>query len=221
MIIMRTLIILLMMFIYYSSPSFGQEGAAFTLAQVNVVVPDRSPAALEQGLQQAFEKQMVILSGDPRVILSPRVQEAARNAKQWVETYNYVEHPGANEAAAPVLMLQVTFDDEALKRFLNQNENLQKGLGLKDNTSLSDSQSLSIVVTDIQDMTDLLNAVRALRSVHGVEKVEMKDLKSNHALITVTYSGNATYFTNVMSNDHRFHTTENPLEYKWVGRGPS
>ena len=76
-------------------------------------------------------------------------------------------------------------------------------------------------MTDIQDMTDLLNAMRALRAVHGVEKVAAQDLTSNRAVIKVTYSGNATYFTNVMSNDHRFSVSDQPLEYKWVGRGPS
>lgn len=218
---MRLLITWLVIIFIYSTLSLAQDGAAFSLAQVNVVVPDRSPAALEQGLQQAFEKQIVQLSGDPRVILSSRIQDAAKNIKQWVETYNYVEHPGTHPQATPVLMLQVTFDQAALQKFLKQNENLVKGLGLKDNTSPSDSNAISVVVTNIQDMADLSNVLRAFRAVHGVEKVSTKDLQSNRATITVLYSGDAARFKNTITSGHRFHATEHSLEYKWVGRGPA
>lgn len=217
---MRILFALLLSILIYSALSYAQENVPVSLAQVDVVVPDRSDTALTQGLQRAFEKKMVQLSGDPRVISSPFVKAAAQNAKQWVETYDYVEHPGAHPQATPALVLRVTFDQAALQKIIKENPELIKGLGLKDNTVFGDHQTIQIVVDNIQDMTDLANILRAVRAIHGVAKATTKDLQSSRATITVVYSGDATYFKNRMSNDHRFHTTANALEYNWVGRGP-
>jgi hypothetical protein len=218
--LMRIIFALILMAVLYSSVSCGDEGAPVALAQIGVAVPDRSPAALDNALQTAFEKQLVQMSGNPNIMMQVPIQAASKNVRQWVETYGYTEQPNQATGAPPTLMLQVTFDETALQKLLGEGKSTVAEKTLLDRATVADQKTIDVVVTHIEDMKDLANVLTALRGVYGVKEVSPKDIQSDRATVTLTFSGDAARFENQISNDYRFRAGSKSLEYEWVGREP-
>lgn len=209
--------IILFLLLIYSALSFAYDVSPnLVLTEVNVAVPDRSADALDQGLQTAFAQQMVKLSGDPKVMSTPRMQGAGRAVKLWVESYRYVEVPAANPQAPASLMLQVTFNSVAMQKLLAENNVSVSG----QDASLSEVKAISVTVKNIQDEKDLRDLVSALKGIHGVDRVSTKGLQGNNVTVIVSYHGDVPHFTNLIAEDNRFKTSSTPLEYEWAGREP-
>lgn len=214
---MRIFIGFLMMTLLYSAPVLADD-ATTPLAQVIVPVPDRTDVALNQGLQTAFEQQMIEQSGDLDIMSAPDIQAAEKNVSQWVETYGYVEQENANPQQPPTLMLQVTFDRAALVKLLRHSQVGSDAQSLESQSAVMNQNTVHVTITGIQDMTDLSSAQNALRQVGGVRQVSTDDIQADRATMSVAFLGDAFSFESEMTGNNRFKAAEAPLEYKWVGR---
>lgn len=214
------LVILFAVFIY--TPSFGYDvSPSLVPQQVSVLVKDRSPEVLDQALQAAFVQEVTRLSGDPKVMSTPRMQGAARAVKLWVESYRYVELPSTNPNLPATLMLQVTFNSIAIQKILAENNGDMKPPVIQKNASQSQKAAISIVVKNIQSEKDLQTVAQALKGVYGVDRVSVKGLQGDEATLIVSYAGDTSHFENMITQDHRFKVSSMPLEYEWAGYGPS
>lgn len=218
---MRIILFLILTVLIYGPVSFAYDVSPnVVLSQVSVAVPDRSASALDQGLQTAFAQQMVKLSGDPKVMSTPRMQDAGRAVKLWVETYSYVEVPASSPQLPSSLMLQVTFNPTAMQKLLAENNVAVSGQVIEKNASPSEEKAITISVKNIQDEKDFRDLVRALQGIDRVDRVSTKGLQGDSVTVVVSYKGDVARFENRIAEDHRFKTSATPLEYEWAGREP-
>lgn len=85
--------------------------ASMDLNQARIAVVDRSQQALKAGLLEAYQQVMLKQSGNPAVMTVPQVQNSRVNFQDFVVHYRYVDQDDG-------LVLQVTFDEQALRRVL-------------------------------------------------------------------------------------------------------
>lgn len=81
------------------------------LNQARIALVDRSQQALKAGLLEAYQQVMLKQSGNPAVMTVPQVQNSLANFQDFVVHYRYLDQDDA-------LVLQVTFDEQALRRVL-------------------------------------------------------------------------------------------------------
>ena len=212
---MRIILFLILMALMYSGLSFADDASPLVLAEVSVPVADRSDAALDKALQAAFVQEVTQLSRNPKVMASPRMQDAARAVKLWVESYRYASDPQST-----ALMLHVTFNPVAMKKLLAENNGVVNAQMIENNQPPTKEKLIGMVVKNIQDERDFREVISALQGIQGVDRVSTEGLQGDSVKVTVYYTGDVPRFENMITEDHRFKTTSTPLDYEWAGREP-
>lgn len=213
---MRIILSLILMALIYSALSFADDASSnVVLAEVNVPIADRSDAALDKALQAAFVQEATRLSRNPKVMSSPRMQDAAKAVKLWVESYRYVSDPQSS-----ALMLQVTFNPTAMKKILGENNGVVNAQMIEKNAPPTKEKLIGIVIKNIQDERDFRELVSSLQGIKGVDRVSTEGLQGDSVRVTVYYAGDVSQFEHMITENHRFKTSSTPLEYEWAGREP-
>ncbi len=213
---MRIMLSLIFVTLLYSALSFADDASPdFVLSVVSVEVHDRSPSELDKGLQAAFVQEVTQLSRNPKVMASPRMQDAARAVKLWVESYRYVSDPQTK-----ALMLEVTFNPVAMKKLLAENNGVVNAQVIETGKPPAEEKLIGIVVKNIQDERDFREVVSALQGIKGVDRVSTEGLQGDSVRVSVYYTGDVPRFENMITEDHRFKTSSTQLEYEWAGREP-
>lgn len=212
---MRILLSFILMALIYSALSFADDSSPVVLAEVSVPVADRSDAALDKALQAAFVQEVMHLSNDPKVMSPPRMQDAAKAVKLWVESYRYAPDPQSS-----ALMLHVTFNPVAMKKLLGENNSVVNAQMIENRKPPTGEKLIGIVVRNIQDERDFREVVSALQRIQGVDRVSTEGLQGATVRVTVYYTGDVPRFENMITEDHRFKTASTPLEFEWGGRAP-
>src|SRR5262249_12917812 len=87
--------------------------------QVNtVVVPvaDRTPAARQVAINQAFDNVLIKMSGNPEAPNLSTLKDARTQANQWVQSYTYL----TTSSDQNTLTLQISFNQSAIIDLLKQ-----------------------------------------------------------------------------------------------------
>gem|GEM_PF-5827435 len=212
---MRIILSFILMALIYSALSFADDVAPVVLAEVSVPVADRSSVALDKALQAAFVQEVTRLSNNPKVMSSPRMQDAASAVKLWVESYRYVSDPQST-----ALMLQVTFNPVAMKKLLAENNGVVNAQMIENGKPPTGEKLIGIVISNIRDERDFREVVSALQGIQGVDRVSTEGLQGDTVRVTVYYTGDVPRFENMITENHRFKTSSTPLDYEWAGREP-
>lgn len=135
---------------------------ANTRVQVNSVtvnVTDRSPAARQAAITNAFDQVLIKMSGNTQLINNSAVKDAKAQASLYVQSYRYI-NPGSTN---PTLRMHITFNQAALTKLLGQlNQNLWSAnrpqtliwISTKQQTPLT-SNSPEAIEQIIKQQTDL------------------------------------------------------------------
>jgi len=85
----------------------------------NIPVQSASKKARKAGLQKALGQVLVKMSGNPEVMTLPMIQNVVSHPTELIQSYGYSNKNPQNQPNAQAqLMLQVTFDRDALKQLL-------------------------------------------------------------------------------------------------------
>lgn len=189
------------------------------LSQVTVAVTDRSATALQLALQSAFSETLIKMSGNPNIMTLPAIQKASQNLTQWVQSYTYIDanQSNATSAAAPGLLLQVTFDQLGLQQLLQATtQTAEKKEGLRD------QQTITLLVSGVKTIADYVQLARALRAKNDVKQVLVGDMKSDQVSLQIQLAGTVAQFQQLLSADPNFKSEavgmqSNQLQYYWMG----
>lgn len=93
---------------------------AATMMQAQVPVTGHSSQALSKAMPAALSQVLVKVSGNNAVMTLPAVQNALPHVSDMVKSYTYrmVSNP-MDPTAAPVLMADITFDQQAVTKLLS------------------------------------------------------------------------------------------------------
>ena len=83
-------------------------------------VANRSTQTLNQALPKALGAVLIKLSGNPGIITLPNIQPALTQASKLVQSYSFQQAPAKTTTDQP-LMLQVSFDKDAVRNLLQNN----------------------------------------------------------------------------------------------------
>lgn len=192
-----------------------------SLNQVVVAVTDRSAPALQLALQSAFAEVLSKMSENPDVMTLPAIQKASANLTQWVQSYSYIEQPGANSQAAPTLMLQVIFDQAGLQQLLQTTTKT-----VPKSSSAAQGSTITMVVSGVKSIADYVQVMHALREKNDVAHVSVNDVKSDSVSLQIKISGSIAQFQKLLSMDNNFKSNaaegsllanQSHLDYYWVG----
>jgi len=93
--------------------------AATIVSRLNIAmvpVNDTSLAARQIALPKALSQVLVKLSGNPKIMTVPMIQEALGQVNQLIQSYDYLNQTLADHSSQ--LILRVTFNETALKQLL-------------------------------------------------------------------------------------------------------
>ena len=205
------------------------------LNESTVVVADRSPTALQLGLQSAFTDVMVKSSGNPDEMSSPVIQKAANNVTQWVQSYSYVEQPNPASAKS-TLTLHVVFDPAGVQKLIRKsarkagsakrakklNQPLQSNSQPTQVSQLDSPSTVMMLVSGVHSLADYVQVMHAVRDKNDVMRVSVSDMQSDHILLKVKVIGNSTDFQKVLASDTNFKSIADnlqtkQLQYYWMG----
>jgi hypothetical protein len=110
--------IILSLFTCLSFASYGQ--ALSDLYQATVPVPDRTQASIEAGIEKAFAKVMVRLTGHSDVMQSPQLGPFLTDPRALMNAVGFSDLPQVNGFGANGIGLDVSFDQQIVDKLLRQ-----------------------------------------------------------------------------------------------------
>lgn len=209
-----TLAVLTMLF----SPLLLAEDSSDTPLQVTVTVPDRSDAALQQGLQSAFSQAVTDMSNDLQVATSPAIKNASSHVSQWVQSYSYTD--SHNAEGQPLLSLQVVFDRAGVAQLLSETKRPVAS------NAVNVPSTVSLYVSGVQTISDYSRITKALRDNKNVEQVSVKNMNPYSVLLEVKVIGSTADFQQALSASNQFSPIASELQqrlahadlyYDWTG----
>ena len=132
-----------------------------------VVVQDQSQASLHKALPVALNYVLVKVSGNPDVKTLPAVQNALPKINNLIASYSYLTQTSA--LGKPQLMLQVVFDQQAIKQLLtNAGQAIWGSNRPLTLVWLSVPTELDRVVLSSDSTHPLMNSVKQLVAERGI-----------------------------------------------------
>lgn len=154
------------------------------LNQMHLAVKDQSQRSLQLAFSQALGQVLVKLSGNNDVKTLPIVRSSFRQAKNYVTQYSYYKEKQGDESR---LMLNVAFDQAALKQLLEQ---ANQPVWSADRPTIliwiDDGSSLGHGVISTSRIDGTFQALKKAAEQRGVNIIfPMMDLQDQHALPAV------------------------------------
>jgi len=154
--------------LFFSPLSMGKQ--VNDLYSTEVLIPNQSRLAMEQGLRDALRKVVVKLTGNSKLASANELVEALNNLDDYIEVWGYSDALETTLNKPEKISLKVSFSPTAMERFLR----VQKFPLLPSNRPLvliwilSDDAELGRQFVNIQTQPGIVNLVKNMLDQRGI-----------------------------------------------------